>query len=202
MRVWLVVERRDFAEAVPPIERLRLGKGLVGFEPQQRKPPFPREVFEAEEDPGSEADSTGGSSDPHTLDLAIGRMTLQGTAPDWLLVQRRQHEVAPRRRELRRSGGYAARGIVAGFEAGLQLLEVAFKTVLGGRTVGILHGEADSAAAQEALNGLHGREEGRALCFRKRFEERRRGLIRQAIQDAQLLAAGGRESHETHSRVA
>src|SRR5712691_1757198 len=102
MRVWLVVERRYFAEAVAPVEGLRLGKGLVGFEPEQRQPPFPRELLEAEQDPGAQAETTGGGRDPHALDLAIRRVTLQGAAPDRRFVQGGQNEIAPRRRELRR----------------------------------------------------------------------------------------------------
>src|SRR2546427_7380018 len=111
MRIGVVVERRYFPEAVASVEGLRLGKGFVGFEPEQRKPPFPREVFEAEEDPGPKAETTGGGRDPHTPDLAIGRMTLQGAAPDWLVVQGGQNEVALRRRELR-PRGRAAEGPV------------------------------------------------------------------------------------------
>src|SRR2546422_7536129 len=125
MRIGLVVERRYFPEAVASVEGLRLGKGFVGFEPEQRKAPFPREVFEAEQDPGAKPETAGGGRDPHPLDLAIGRMTLQGAAPDRLSVQDGHNEVAPRRRELRRRGRYAERRIVAGFEPGPQLLEVA-----------------------------------------------------------------------------
>src|SRR5438034_7143931 len=77
MRVGLVVERRYFAVPVAPVERLRFGQGLVGFESEQRQPAFPREVFEAQEDPGPEAQTTSGGRDPHALDLAIGRVTLQ-----------------------------------------------------------------------------------------------------------------------------
>src|SRR2546428_3950861 len=135
MRVWLVIERRYFAEAVASVEGLRLGKGLVGFEPEQRKPPFPREVFEAEEEPGPKAETTGGGRDPHSLDLAIGRMTLQRAAPDRLLVQGGQNEVTARRRELRRRGGCGERRIEAGFEPYCQFLEVALDAVPGGRTV-------------------------------------------------------------------
>src|SRR5438128_10603698 len=202
MRVWLVVERRYFAEAVAPVERLRFGEGFIGFEPEQRKPPFPREAFEAEEDPGPKAETTGGGRDPHTPDLAIGRMTLQGAAPDWLVVQRGQNEVPLRRRELRRRGRSAERRIEAGFETGRKLLEVAFETIPGGLTVRIHHGEADRAAAEEALNGPHGGYERRAVRFREGVEERRGGLVRQAIQHRQFLAASAGERHETHARVA
>src|SRR5205807_781457 len=47
VRGWLMVERRHFAEAVPPVKRLRLGQGLVGFQPHQRKPSLRRELREA-----------------------------------------------------------------------------------------------------------------------------------------------------------
>src|SRR5882762_2206658 len=120
-------------------------------------------------------------------------MTLQGAAADRLLVPGGQDEVAPRRRELRRRGGDAERRIVAGFEPGPQLLEVAFETISGGRTGGILHGEMDGAAAEQALNRAHGGEQGRALRLREGGEERRGGLVRQAIQRGQFLAAGGGE---------
>src|SRR6266853_930307 len=86
--------------------------------------------------------------EPHPLDLAIGRMTLQGAAPDGLFVQGSQHEVALRRRELCRRGRYAARRIEAGFEPGRELREIAFETVPGGRTVGILYRQADGAACK------------------------------------------------------
>src|SRR2546425_3707601 len=146
MRIGLVVERRYFPEAVASVEGLRLGKGFVGFEPKQRKPPFPREVFEAEQDPGPKPETAGGGRDPHPLDLAISRMTLQGAAPDRLSVQDGHNEVAPRRRELRRRGRYAERRIVAGFEPGPQLLEVAFETIPGGWTGGSQHREGGGGA--------------------------------------------------------
>src|SRR5437879_4535132 len=148
MRVGLVVERRYFAVSIAAVEGLRFGQGLVGLEPEQRQPAFPREVFEAQEDPGPEAETTSVGRDPHPLDLAIGRMTLQGAAPDGLFVQGGQHEVALRRRELRRGGRYAARRIVAGFEPDRELREVAFEAVPGGRTVGILHRQAPGAACK------------------------------------------------------
>src|SRR5438876_7829444 len=145
MRVWLVVERRYFAEAVAPVEGLRLGKSLVGFQPEQRKPPFPRQLFEIVQDSGSQAETTDRGRDPHTLDLTIGRMTLQGAASHRLSVPAGQNEVALRRRELRRHDRDTARRIDAGFETGRQLLEVAFQTIPGGRTVRRLHREADGA---------------------------------------------------------
>src|SRR5207245_8253136 len=115
MRVRLVVERRYFAVSIAAVEGLRFGQGLVGLEPEQRQPAFPREVFEAQEDPGPEAETTSGGRDPHPLDLAIGRMTLQGAAPDGLFVQGGQHEVALRRRQLRRPARYAVRRLVTDF---------------------------------------------------------------------------------------
>src|SRR5882724_3405283 len=124
MRVGLVVERRYFAEAAASVEGLRLGEGFVGFEPEQRQPPFPREVFEAEQDPGPKPETAGGGRHPHPLDLAIRRMTLQGAAPERRSVQHGHNEVAPRRRELCRRGRYTERRIEAGFEPGPQLLEV------------------------------------------------------------------------------
>src|SRR5260370_33860129 len=135
MRVGLVVERGYFAEPVAPVEGLRFGQGLVGLEPEQRQPPLPREVVEAQEDPGPEAETTSGGRDPHPLDLAIGLMTLQGAAPDGLFVQGGQHEVAPRRLELRRRGRYAARRVEARFEPDRELREVAFETVASGPTL-------------------------------------------------------------------
>src|SRR5438270_11457158 len=104
MRVWLVVERRDFAEAMPPVESLRLGESLVGFQPEQRKAPLSREVFQMKQDPGSEAETTGRLGEPHALDLAMGRVTIQCGAHDWLFVQRGNHGVALRRSQLRASG--------------------------------------------------------------------------------------------------
>src|SRR2546428_12897391 len=77
-----VIERRYFAEAVAPIEGLRLGKGLVGFEPEPRKPPCARQRFEAEEDPGPEADTTSGGRDPHTLDLTDRKSTRLNSSHD------------------------------------------------------------------------------------------------------------------------
>ncbi len=148
MRVGLVVERRYFAVPVAPVKGLRFGQGLVGLESEQRQPPFPCEVFETQEDPGPEAETTSRGGDPHPLDLAKGGMTLQGAAPDGLFVQGGQHEVAPRRRELRRRGRYATRRIVSRVEPGRELREVAFETVPGGRTVGILYREADGAACK------------------------------------------------------
>src|SRR5437879_7858519 len=112
MRVGLVVERRYFAVPVAPVEGLRFGQGLVGLESEQRQPAFSREVLEAKEDPGPEAETTSGGRDPHPLDLAIGRMTLQCDAPEGILVQGSQHEVALRRRTLRRRGRYDARRTV------------------------------------------------------------------------------------------
>src|SRR5438094_10345920 len=148
MRVGLVVERRYFAISIAAVEGLRFGQGLVGLESEQRQPVFPREVLEAQEDPGPEAETTSGGRDPHPFDLAIGRVTLQGSAPDGLFVQGGQHEVALRRRELRRRGRYAARRVVAGFEPDGELREVAFEAIPGGRTVGILHRQADGAACK------------------------------------------------------
>src|SRR6184192_2052293 len=125
MRVGLVVERRYFAVPVAPVEGLRFGQGLVGLESEQRQPAFSREVFEAQEDPGPEAETTGRGRRPPPVCFRIGRMKLQGAAPDGLFVQGGQHEVALRRRELRRRGRYAARRIVAGFEPDRELREVA-----------------------------------------------------------------------------
>src|SRR2546425_1252314 len=129
-------------------------------------------------------------------------MTLQRAAPDRLSVQGCQNEVTARRREVRRRGGCGERRIEAGFEPYRQFLEVALNAVLGGRTVRVLHGEADGAAAEQALNGPHGREQRRAWRVRQGVEERRSRLVRQAIQQRQLLAASGREPHETHSSIA
>src|SRR2546421_11075133 len=112
MRVRLVVERRYFAEAVAPVERLRFGESLVGFQPEQRQAALPCEVFQVGQDPGPEAETTGRGRDPHALDLAIARVALQGAAPDRLSVQRGQDEVAARRRELLRRRRYAERGVV------------------------------------------------------------------------------------------
>src|SRR5438132_12267730 len=102
MRVGLVVERRYFAVPVAPVEGLRFGQGLVGLEPEQRQPAFTREVFEAQEDPGPEAETTSGGRDPHPLDLAIARLTPQRAPPDGLGIQAAQHDVALRRLPLRR----------------------------------------------------------------------------------------------------
>src|SRR3989442_6090785 len=129
-------------------------------------------------------------------------MTLERAAADRLLVQGGQNEVTARRRELRRRGGCGERRIEAGFEPYCQFLEVALDAVPGGRTVRVLHGEADGAAAEQALHGTHGREESRALRFRQGVEERRRGLVRQTIQHGQRLAPSPREPPETPSGIA
>src|SRR2546429_3239477 len=119
--------------------------------PEQRKAPLSREVFQMKQDPGPEAETTGRLCDPHALDLAMGRVTLQCAAPDWLFVQRGHHEVALRRRQLRGRGRYAERGIVAGFEPGREFLEIACETILRRRTVGTHHGEAHAAGAELAV---------------------------------------------------
>src|SRR2546429_3349913 len=59
--------------------------------PEQRKAPLSREVFQMKQDPGSEAETTGRLRDPHALDLAMGRVTLQCAAPDWLFVRSEEH---------------------------------------------------------------------------------------------------------------
>src|SRR5256714_10671175 len=76
------------------------------------------------------------------------RVALQGAAPHGLSVQSGQDEVAMRRRELRRRRRYAARGVVAAFEPGRELREVAFETVSGRGTVGLLHGEVDGVTVE------------------------------------------------------
>src|SRR6266849_3908322 len=202
MRVGLVVERRYFAKAVAPVEGLGLGQRLVGFESEQRKPSLSREILEVKQDPGPNAETTGGGRDPHALDLAKSRMTLQGAAPDRLSMERRQHEVTVRWRELPGRGRDAERRIETGFETGPELVEIARKTVARRRTDGVFHGEAHGAAPKQALDGLHGGEQGRALRFREGVEERRGSLVRQPIQNRQLFAAPGGEGHETHARVA
>src|SRR5204862_4125186 len=111
------------------------------------------------QDPGPDAKPTGGGCDPHTLDLAIGRMAFQGATPHRLFVQGGQDEVAVRWRELRRRGRYAERRIETGFEPGLKLPEVVLEAIPGRRRVGIHYGQADGAATQQALNGLHGSEQ-------------------------------------------
>src|SRR6266851_9958013 len=160
MRVKLGVERRYFAKAVAPVEGLGLGQRLVGFESEQRKPSLAREVLEVMQDPGPNAETTGGGRDPHALDLAKSRMTLQGAAPDRLSMERRQHEVAVRWRELPRRGRDAERRIETGFETRPELVEVACQTVSSGRTVGAFDGEAHGAAPQQALDGPHGVQQG------------------------------------------
>ena len=104
-------------------------------------------------------------------------MTLQRAAPNRRVVQAGQNEVTPRRRELRRRGGCGERRIEAGFEPDREFLEVALKAVLGGRTIRMLHGESDGAAAEQAFNGFHGGEERRALRFRERLEQRGGDLV-------------------------
>src|SRR4029077_20593187 len=116
MRVRLVVERRDFAKAVAPVQGLGLGQRLVGFESEQRKPSPSREVLEVMQDPGPNAETTGGGRDPHALDLAVARVTLQGAAADRLSSEDEQHEVAVRWRELPGRGRDVARRIETGFE--------------------------------------------------------------------------------------
>src|SRR5207302_8274844 len=107
---------------------------------------LPREVFQVDQDPGPKAETTGRGRDPHPLDLAVARVALQGAAPDRLSVQRGQDEVAARRRELLRRRRYAERGVVAGFEPGRELLEVALETILRRRTVGLRHRDEDGAS--------------------------------------------------------
>src|SRR2546429_3737182 len=115
--------------------------------PEQRKAPLSREVFQMKQDPGPEAETTGRLCDPHALDLAMGRVTLQCAAPDWLFVQRGHHEVALRRRQLRGRGRYAERGIVAGFEPGREFLEIACATILRRPTAASYHGVIHAARA-------------------------------------------------------
>src|SRR5205814_8761888 len=101
------------------------------------------ELLEAAQNPGPEAQTAGGGRHPHALDLAMGRVTLQGAAPDRLPVQGGQDEVATRGREVIRRGRYAARGVVAGVEPGRELREVVIETVSCRGTVGRLQEEVD-----------------------------------------------------------
>src|SRR5258708_87466 len=145
MRVGLVVERRYFPKVLPPVEALGPGQRLVGFESEQRKPSLSREILEVMQDPGPNAETTGGGRDPHALDLAKSRMTLQGAAPDRLSMERRQHEVAVRWRELPRRGRDAERRIETAFETRPELVGIARQTVARRRTDGVFHGDAYAA---------------------------------------------------------
>src|SRR5690242_1860204 len=125
MRIGLVVERPHLPVSARPVERLGLGQGLVGLEPQQRNAALPREIFQAEEDSLSDTQAAGPRVHPHPFDLAVGWVTLERATPDRLAVQRREQKVPPRRGELRRRRGYAARRIEPGLEALGQLFEIA-----------------------------------------------------------------------------
>src|SRR5690348_18283044 len=129
MRIRLVVERLHLPVSARPVERLGLGQGLVGLEPQQGNAALPREVFQAEEDSLSDTQAAGPRVHPHPFDLAVGWATLERATPDRLAVQRREEKVPPWRSELRSRCGNAPRGIEAGLEALGQLFEIACETV-------------------------------------------------------------------------
>src|SRR6476646_257850 len=139
MRVWLVVEGADFAISTALVERLGLGKCLVGFETKHRKAPFPREVLEAIQDALPDAEAAGRRRDPHALDLAIGRMALQGAASDRLVIQCGQDEEPMRRRELLCGRRYAERWIETCLEARGELFEITPQAIPGSGASGVLH---------------------------------------------------------------
>src|SRR5579859_1652974 len=171
MRIRLVVEGTDFAIAATLVERLSLGKRLVRLQTKQRKPPFPRKSLETIQDALPDAEPAGGRRDPHALDLAIGRMALQGAAPDRLVIQCGQDEEPVRRCELPRSRRYAERGIETGLEPRGQFLEIAPQAIPGSEAPGILHVQTDCAGQEETLDGLHGRNEGASLRLVELVEE-------------------------------
>src|SRR5512135_2756474 len=160
MRIRLVVEGTDFAIAAPLVERLGLGKRLVRLQTKQRKAPFPRERLETIQNALPDAEPAEGGRDPHALDLAMGRMALQGAAADRLVIQCGQDEEPMRRCELACSRRYAARGIETGLEPRGQLLEIAPEAIPGSEASGILHVQTDCAGQEEALDGFHGRNKG------------------------------------------
>src|SRR5688572_624057 len=149
MGIGLVVEGADFAISTALVEGLGLGKRLVRFETEKWKALFPRELLETMQDALPNAEAARRRPDPHALDLAIGRMALQGPAPNRLAVQRGQDEEAVRRRELLGGGRYAHGGIVACLEARVEFFVVAGQAILSGGARGILHVQADRAREEQ-----------------------------------------------------
>ena len=117
-------------------------------------------------------------------------------------MQRGEHEVPPRRRELVGGRGNAARRIEAGVEARGQLFEIARQAVLGGATRGTLHLQPHGARAEQALHRPHGGRKGDALGLRESLEQRPCRLVGEPIQDRHFLLAGGRGRDDAHASVA
>src|SRR5207245_4629761 len=117
MGVGFVVEGPHFTISARLVERLRLGQGLIRLEPQSGNAPLPRQFLETLQDALPDPHPTTSYGDPHPLDLAEVRMTLEGAAPHRLAIQGGEKKVPVRRRELLRRCGNAARRIEPGLEA-------------------------------------------------------------------------------------
>src|SRR5437016_5526436 len=163
VRIGLIIERADFAISAASVERMRLSKRLVGFQTKKREVPLPCQVLQTKQDALADAKPAGGWRHPHPLDFAIARMALQSAAADGFPVECRQNQEPLRRRQGLRVGRNAARRIEASLEALGKLLEVAPDAVSGRTAARILHAELDGAGEEQALNGMHRRDERFAL---------------------------------------
>src|SRR2546421_2423926 len=134
VRIGFIIERTDFVISAAPVERLRLSKGLVGFQTEQRETPLPSQVLQTQQDALANAEPAGGWRHPHPLDFAEACMAFQRAAADRFPIERRQYQEPMRRRQGLRGGRNGARRIEASLEPLGKLLEVAPDAVTGRTT--------------------------------------------------------------------
>src|SRR5579862_1498767 len=118
MGVGLGAEGLDLAIPAPPVERLGLGQGPVGLEPQNTESQGPCLILQRREDATPDAMAAGGRRDPHPLDLpASVVLDLQRAAADRSPHEARDKEIAGRRRQFLWRSGDAERRVETALEA-------------------------------------------------------------------------------------
>src|SRR5258708_3458652 len=106
MRIWLVVERRDFHRFRTAITRLRFLKRPIGLEPERAHSHIVRTPLQHFENAPADAEAARVGGDPHALDLADHSiLEFERTAPDRPTAEAGDDEDAGGRRALIRGRG-------------------------------------------------------------------------------------------------